>query len=52
MMIMILICDCNNEKTDLQRLCMNIGADGWSKDKGSLRGFHTRVFRYKKPIAL
>ena len=46
------ICHCNNENTDLQRLCMNIGVDGWNKDDISRMGFHTRVFRSKRQIAL
>ena len=39
-------------KTDLQRLNMNIGVDGWSKDDVSGRDFHTRVFRNNRRIAL
>ena len=46
------ICHCNDENTDLQRLYMNIGVDGWSKDDVSRRGFHTRVFHNKRRIAL
>ena len=43
---------CNDENTDLQRLYMNIGVNWWSKDDISWTGFHTRVFRSKRRIAL
>ena len=46
------ICHCNDENTDLQRLYMNIGVDGWSKENVFRKGFYTRVFYNKRRIAL
>ena len=46
------ICHCNDKKRDSQTLFMNIGADGWSINDVSRGGFHTRVFRKKRRIAL
>ena len=46
------IFDRNNKNRNLQRLYMNIGVDGWSKDDVSRGGFHTLVFLNKRRIAL
>ena len=36
---------CNAENTDLQRLYMNIGVDGWSKDDVSRMGSRVEILR-------